>query len=216
MERKNYDVAKIIAWAVPQHWPYCCKHEEELALLDSAKLSELESIEVQIENSFNKENLAQHLLRKNIQHLYRISGATRQFDNESLESAAGQFLGKFGDTCTVYAMMCYFANYNIEYKQTLKDYDLSDILRQYRDKFVPHWNKLVERRYETRPDDEITKTDGLANLKAMIWGRLDRGESPYTLDEDGKRVGLDAHYPIPYAKLWEGAIREWNERNKAF
>lgn len=206
---------KIMAWATPEKWPYCCKHEAELALLDCAKLSELETYQVQVKGSLNTESLAMHLLQKQMLHLYTLSGATRPFSTESQVSAAGQFLGKFGDTCTVYAMMCYFANYNIEYKQTLKDYDLSDILRQYRDKFAPHWNKLVQRKYDRQAEDTITTNDGLANFRQMIFSRLDRGESPYTLDNNGNSVGLAAHYNF-FDRLTKAAVTEWNERNKAF
>ena len=89
--------------------------------------------------------------------------AKEAYQAEVFTTAAASFVATNGMTCTLYAMMAYFGGYLTNYKQTQALFDISDILRSYKNRFYPKWANLIVNKTTEKADMKVTGKPALWN-----------------------------------------------------
>jgi len=96
--------------------------------------------------------------------------AKEAYNPSVFDTAAAAFVATNGMSCNLYAMMAYFGGYLTSYKQTAALFDISDILRAFKSKFLSYWTELqakVQKQNETYSPSSNKPTG-----KAALWQYL--------------------------------------------
>ncbi len=108
--------------------------------------------------------------------IYSMSAAREQLQQEAVNNAAGIIVAKYGNACTLYGVMLYFANYLSDYKSTFLQFDVQDIIQQFNKKFIPWWHIRLSRANTEHEDVElITGAVGTEALKEYIRTEIEKG-----------------------------------------
>lgn len=103
------------------------------------------------------------LVKNQLAALYTMALAKEAYQAEVFTTAAASFVATNGMTCTLYAMMAYFGGYLTNYKQTQALFDISDILRSYKNRFYPKWANLIVNKTTEKTDMKVTGKPALWN-----------------------------------------------------
>ena len=160
---------KLYRYFAPVNLPHAVEHESECATYPCVTLRQVDKV-------YGIEGVGKSIVRTLITGVYSMSTTREQMPKEAADNAAGLFVAKYGNECTLYALMVYFGNYLTEYKSTYAQFDVQDILQQYHKKFLPRWRmKLGEenQQIQTNRKDEI---NGLEALKLYIRNNIMNGD----------------------------------------
>ena len=128
-------------WMCPERWSTYTGNMDQSLTGDVVFLSELDSL-------YGETGLAKKLLAVNIEGIYTLAMVKNDTPAERariISLASDMFLIRFGASCSLYAMMVYFANYYTEFKSLYVNFDVQDIMRKKKKKFVKWWNVKRER-----------------------------------------------------------------------
>lgn len=112
--------------------------------------------------------LAQHygestiieLVKQQFVGLYLLS-PQRELNQKSVGMASDLFLSQYGNQITPYSLVLYFGQYPTTYKDTFREFDVQDILKQC-PKFIRWWQEHQPEQPEQQPG-----TQGIS-LEAMV------------------------------------------------
>lgn len=122
--------------------------------------------------------LAQHygeatikeLVQQQFVGLYLLS-PQKELNQKSVGMAADLFLSQYGSQITPYSLVLYFGQYPTRYKDTFREFDVQDILKQCT-KFLRWWQSQQPPQQEQQPD-----TPGISlEMMVRVWvneGRTD-------------------------------------------
>lgn len=164
-------IDKVYKFFAPNMWGYIGSHKSELYEKPCIMLKYVDAI-------YEVNGAAQWIVKVQFLGLYNMSMSKEPFTDETAKIAADLFLSRYGMNCSLYMMSLYFANYIMDYKTTYTQFDVQDILRQFGDKFLSHWNATVDAR-ENPYDKEKQKTDeplGTRALQLWLADAIRRGE----------------------------------------
>lgn len=112
---------------------------------------------------------AQAIVTRQLSALYTMAMAKEIYNPSVLDTAASSFLSSNGMRCSMYGMMAYFGGYMTDYKQSTALFDISDILRSFKTRFMPVWSRLQEKPASKSCVDSTEQTG-----KAAMWSYLRR------------------------------------------
>lgn len=106
-----------------------------------------------------------------------MSMSREPFTEQNANIASDIFLSKFGNLCTPYMMSIYFGSYITDYKsQFSSSFDLQDILKQFRDKFLPWWNSFcAEQEVQQTKNESDNQPVGIEGLRVWIKQKMADG-----------------------------------------
>lgn len=161
-------------------WSYFMQRQEQCFVAPEMMLGDVDE--------YYGTGVALELLRNQMVGVYTISTAKTIYDSQAMNIAADIFISKYGQQCSMYALMLYFGNYLTEYKSSYGQFDMQDILQMFGKKFLPWWrSKVVPFEVpEEKTDDNET---GLKGTEAKIWMIAQRIKNGQTT-EDVKRCTL--------------------------
>lgn len=165
-------------------WDYVLENIADAVNAPAPTLSQLDLI-------YGSTGAGKSLFVNMITAYYGMVGGGRQMNQQAADLAARQFMGKYGKQCTPVMLLAYFANYS-EFKGTLRDFDMEDIIQQFGKKFLKWWgdksNQYYTKEHEKIEDDSPRGTEGLISLIAQ-W--IADGETEADI-RDPQRHGLSA------------------------
>lgn len=130
----------------------------------------------ELAKAYGQPDLAEQMVRQHIRTVYGMSGARYQPDEQMVAMTAGRFVAKYGRTCTLYDMMVFFANFGSDFRTTWSTFDYSDIIKGFKEKFVP-WaaTKRGDAEGRQRPrQDTYTGNTGKRALREYIHSEVGR------------------------------------------
>lgn len=131
----------------------------------------------QLATLYQDANLARELVASQITGLYSMTTGMYQMNDAVVQQAAEMFVAHYGKACSVYDMMLYFAHYTIEFKGNTYQFDVQDVLKQFKAKYR-EWRSRLDvyeetPRRATRGDNGAT---GVEALKEIITEKMHNGE----------------------------------------
>lgn len=167
--KMQYSLERVYTLFVPSHWGYHIAHSSEYRIAPCVTLNYFDSL-------YGVDGGAHWLVKANLTGIYSMSMTREPLTEEKANIAADIFLSKFGAQCNLYMMAVYFGSYISDYKsQYSTQFDIQDILKQFRESFLPVWNKGIE----AAPEKPVTDPDGpIGHDALMIWLResMQRGD----------------------------------------
>lgn len=164
-------VGKLLKFFVPANWGYCIAHTNDCIMNPCVTL-------LQVDAAYSAPGTAQNITAGMFVGLYSMTTAKEPYNQQAANLAAELFVAKYGNECTLYGIMLYFANYLTEYKSSFAQYDVQDILQQFPKKFVPWWRlRLSECSEQPKQISEAGQPKGKDALPVMLRNRLYNGES---------------------------------------
>lgn len=151
---------KLIRTFCPAYWSYYMERKMKCLTAPCITLKMVAEV-------YGNKELAATLVQNNMTGIYKVSTAKDEAGQKALEGirlGAQMFVSKHGATCSLYAMMIYFASYLADYKSNYASFDIQDIIRQYGQKFLPSWNGLVERALK---EQEKERQERFRNLEPV-------------------------------------------------
>ena len=162
-------VEKLYRFFAPANLPYAIAHEQDCVTSPCITLN-------RVDEAYQTQGCAQTIIRNLIVGVYSMSTAREPMQQDAANNAAGLFVAKFGNECTLYGAMLYFGNYLTEYKSTFAQFDVQDILQQYGKKFVPWWRSRLSRVANEEPRTKaINGPQGKEGLKMYIRTEINKG-----------------------------------------
>jgi hypothetical protein len=125
---------------------------------------------------YNTKNVAKTIVENQFVGLYKMSTAREQYNTSQVSLAADLFLSKYGKTCSLYELMIYFANYLIEFKGSFAQFDVQDILQQYKKKFIPWRANRLNALVIAKKESEANKVRGIQAKHAYIKESIKEGK----------------------------------------
>lgn len=115
------------------------------------------------------------LVAQNLMGLVRVCGAGTLFSSQEVSTQAGLFAGRYGRTCSLYALGVYFATYLSDWKgQYSTAYDIRDILQQF-PKFMDWWRGVGSDPGKPAPEPKRERYEGLKALGVYLRALAMRG-----------------------------------------
>lgn len=143
--KSDFPTAAVIAdFFTAKNWPIALEYTEQMLTRPCIPLAGLDE-------AYHTDGLALQIVKAQFVGIHQISGS-REPAPKSADLAAKMFIGKYGQTCTPFDMMVYFANYPLDYKTTFAMYDVQDILAQYAKKYLV-W-KRTQRQEQPQAEEE--------------------------------------------------------------
>lgn len=125
----DFPSAAVIAdFFTAKNWPIALEYTEQMLTRPSIPLADLDE-------AYHTDGLALQIVKAQFVGLHQISGS-REPAPKSAHLAAQMFVAKYGQACSLFDMMIYFAHYPLEYKTTFAMFDVQDILAQYAKKYL--------------------------------------------------------------------------------
>lgn len=106
-----------------------------------------------------------------------MSTAREAMNTQAANLAAELFVAKYGNQCTLYALMIYFGGYTTEYKSSFSAFDIQDILMQFSKKFLPSWRQRLAGVSEPNDAEDADEPKGIDALYLMLRTRIREGVS---------------------------------------
>ena len=117
---------------------------------------------------YQTDGAAQSIVKQQIAALYAMALAKEAYNSNVFDTAAAAFVASNGMTCNLYAMMAYFGGYLTSYKQTTALFDISDILRSFKTRFLPVWMNLQDKSQKRQETEVKPRISG----RAALWSYL--------------------------------------------
>ncbi len=164
-------VEKLFKFFCPAKWGFCLAHTDDCTQQPCITLS-------QVDAAYSTPGTAKNIVSGMFIGLYSMTTAKEPYNQQAANLAAELFVAKYGNECTLYGLMLYFANYLTEYKSSFAQYDVQDILQQFPKKFVPWWRQRLSGGSEQPQQSSDTgQPKGKEALPIMLRSRLCDGES---------------------------------------
>ena len=160
---KVFPTSANLDFFTAQNWPFALEYTEQMLTRPSIPLAALDE-------AYNTDGLALQIVKAQFEGLHQISGS-REPAPKTADLAAKMFVAKYGQACTPFDMMIYFANYPLEYKTTFAMFDVQDILAQYAKKYLV-WkrNKRQGQQSEPQPKQQGANGDVVTlDQLLMLW-----------------------------------------------
>lgn len=186
----DFPTAAVIAdFFTSKNWPIALEYTEQMLARPCIPLADLDE-------AYNTDGLALQIVKAQFVGLHQIS-ASREPAPKSAHLAAQMFVGKYGQACTPFDLMVYFANYPLEYKTTFAMFDVQDILAQYAKKYLI-W-KRNQRQERQEPQEQQATNDEAMTIDELLLAWLAEGRTI----EQIKQGGL-----YHYGMITDGMIKE--------
>jgi len=162
-------------WFSPDNWAYFNQNLDRCLTTDIVRLAEVDGL-------YNANGLALSILYQNIEGLYTLAMVKNDNAEERtrvINLASNMFFTKFGSQCSLYAMAIFFANYLSEFKTSFSAFDVQDILKAYKSRFVQWWEQKRERalrEYRASIHDDDGQPVGLEALTLWLREAVENGE----------------------------------------
>lgn len=184
--------SKVIAFFTPGRWSYCVENLEKCLQAPGVKLSQLAEL-------YQDKELAKELIASQITGLYASTTGSYQINDAVVRQTAEMFVAHYGRQCSVYDMMLYFAHYTVEFKGVSYQFDVQDILRQFKTKYW-EWKRSLDFEEPQKPMPEPqNQIRGHAALIDLCVERLREGQTA----DDLRACGL-----YKYGALTESEIKK--------
>ena len=157
-------------------WGYCLQHLDDCISQPCITLSQVDAV-------YHQFGTAQMIVKSQFVGIYSMSTAREELNQQASNLASDIFISKYGNDCTLYGLMLYFANYLTEYKSSYAQYDVQDILQQFSKKFLPWWRNKIGI-YKTEDQEPQQETGISIQQMLRIWVQEGR------TDDDFKNGGL--------------------------
>ena len=178
---RNFDTKeKLLRTFAPSMWSYFMQRQGQCFTAPEMMLGDVDE--------YYGTGVALELLRNQMVGVYTISTAKTIYDSQAMNIAADIFISKYGQQCSMYALMLYFGNYLTEYKSSYGQFDMQDILQMFGKKFLPWWRSKVVP-FEVPEEKKDDNETGLRGTEAKIWMIAQRIKNGQTT-EDVKRCTL--------------------------
>ena len=125
----------------PSNWGQFLKQQDKCLTAPRVTLSELAD---HYDEATIKELVQQQLIG-----LHQLS-SQREINLKSVGMAADLFLSQYGSQITPYSLVLYFGQYPTTYKDTFREFDVQDILKQC-PKFIRWWQEHQPEQPEQQP-----------------------------------------------------------------
>lgn len=164
---------RLAAFFHPDNWQRLARNRESFAAMQSPAIGDLPAIYGQERGAATPLDTA--LVAQNLMGLVRVCGTGTLFSSQEVTTQAGLFAGRYGHTCSLYAMGVYFATYLSDWKgQYSSAYDIRDILQQF-PKFMDWWRGVGSDPRKTAPEPKREKYEGLKALGVYLRALALRG-----------------------------------------
>lgn len=175
----------VCAFFVPTNWPTAIKYADLLITRPCIKLAEVDEV-------YNADGAALQIVQSQFVGLHKLSGSRNEYSPKSAEFAANMFLSKYGNVCTLFDTMIYFANY-FDYKTTFAQFDPQDIMQQFGNKYFV-WKRnrkcqLQEEEEQPQEQEQQNEVVGQPALEQLIFERMAAGQT----DEQLRQSALYEH-----------------------
>lgn len=154
-------IEKLYTNFSPSRWGYWVSRTKECLTNPCITLEMVDVL-------YNTKNVAKTIVENQFVGLYRMSTAREQYNTSQVSLAADLFLSKYGKTCSLYELMIYFANYLIEFKGSFAQFDVQDILQQYKKKFIPWRANRLNAHVIPKKESEANKVRGIQAKHAYL------------------------------------------------
>ena len=179
--KSDFPTAAVIAdFFTSKNWPIALEYASQMLTRPCIPLADLDE-------AYHTNGLALQIVKAQFIGLHQISGS-REPAPKSADLAAQMFVGKYGQACTPFDLMVYFANYPLDYKTTFAMYDVQDILAQYSKKYLI-WKRNQRQEQEEQQEHQQPQEQELVGqpaIQELICDYIRAGRS----DEEIKDGGL--------------------------
>lgn len=165
-------IEKVYNYFCPARWEHALKHEYECLTAPCISLAQLDEL-------YHTPGAAQRIIRGMLIGLYSLTTAREEYNAQAANLASGMFVSKFGNYCSMYDVMLYFGGYILTYKNSYGQFDIVDVLEQFRKKYLP-W-----KRSRLQQDEQEPTMHGIL-LEEMVLRWVREGRT----DEDFREGGL--------------------------
>ncbi len=160
---------KVYKYFCPANFAHAISHETECVTYPCITLSQVDKV-------YRTDGAARNIVRNMMVGIYSMSAAREQIQQEAVDSAAGIIVAKYGNACTLYGVMLYFANYLSDYKSTYLQFDVQDIIQQFNKKFIPWWHARLSRANNEHEEVKVIAGPvGMDGLKEFVRKELEQG-----------------------------------------
>lgn len=188
--KSDFPTAAVIAdFFTAKNWPIALEYASQMLTRPSIPLAALDE-------AYNTDGLALQIVKAQFVGLHQISGS-REPAPKSADLAAKMFIGKYGQTCTPFDLMIYFANYPLEYKTTFAMYDVQDILAQYAKKYLT-W-KRNQRQEQPHAEEEQQPSNEPVGYEAFLL---------FAAEHTPEYLRESPLYRMGFSQMIEKAIKE--------
>ena len=130
---KDYPTSgNVLMVFAPVNWGKAQKKKDDLAKRDCITLGQLDMV-------YGEDGLAKMVVKNNLTGVYSMGMNREMMNQQTADITADLFVSRYGNECTMYALMIYFSGYLTDYKSTYLNYDVQDILLQFSKKFRQWW-----------------------------------------------------------------------------
>jgi len=172
-------IENLYSFFAPHYWGYALQHLDDCLTKPCIMLR-------QIDELYGKQGVAKTIVKTQIVGVYSLTTARESLNTNTADLAADLFIANFGYRCSLYGMMVFFAKYVTDFKETKSSFDVQDILKQFREKFLMWWcSQIPEEKVVEEKDDG--KPKGVDALRCVIRQWLEDGENPR--DHDLYKIG---------------------------
>ena len=169
--KKNFPtIEKFFASYGADKWDYVLDNIVAAINAQAPTLSQLDMI-------YGTIGAGKALFINQITALYTMIGSGKPMNQQAADLAARQFMGRYGKQCTPPMLLTYFANYS-EFKGTLRDFDIEDVIMQFGKKFLKWWGEKTNQFYKPEQKNmDDGKPRGKEGLIELVTKWLKDGES---------------------------------------
>ena len=164
------DGAKVLDVFHPDNWGLFVKSKDKC--LNAPKVSLMEIAE------HYGEETTQKLVAQQFAGLHRLTG--RDLPMMSVQMVADLFISIYGNQVTPYSLMIYFALYPAQFKDSFREYDAQDVLKQC-SKFIAWWQS-----HQQQQDEQEEKENNRMSIDEVLMSWMSEGKT----DEEIRKGGL--------------------------
>ena len=159
--KSDFPTAAAIAdFFAAKNWPIALEYASQMLRRTSIPLADLDE-------AYQTDGIALQIVKAQFVGLHQISGS-REPAPKSADLAAKMFIGKYGQTCTPFDLMVYFANYPLDYKTTFAMFDVQDILAQYAKKYLA-WKRNQRQEQPEQPEPQANSDAITIDQLLLLW-----------------------------------------------
>lgn len=140
----------------PDNWGIFLKEQEKCLTAPKVSLAD-------VAEHYGQET-AKELVKQQFIGLLRLC-STKEWNTRGAEAATGLFLSLYGRQLTPYGLMLYFALYPTKYKDTFREFDAQDILKQC-GKFLEWWQAQQP---QEQPEQQASGDAITINELVLVW-----------------------------------------------
>lgn len=150
----------LYGFFAPHYWGYALQHLDECTTMPCISLGHVDEL-------YGKSGIAKTIVKTQIVGVYSLTTARDSLNSTTADLAADLFLANYGYQCTLYGMMIFFSKYATDWKETKSSFDVQDVLRQFRAKFLPWWCSRLPNEYPVEDDQPDVPRGQEAKLEVI-------------------------------------------------